>query len=91
MRRLWYTIPMNTGALGWVAGEATPDRVYITRVFNFGTLEEWRQMRRRFSEDRIRQVLLHSPRGQWTKRAKRFAEVLFEVRMPEEALISYDA
>lgn len=81
----------SSSGLRWVAGGGTPERVAITRVFNYGTLEEWRQMRRRFTPDQIRAALEHPVRGQWTRRAKRFAEVLFDVRMPEEAVISYDA
>ena len=77
--------------LRWVAGKKTPDKVYVTRVFNLGTLEEWREMKRRYTPEQIRDAVVHPLRGHWTKRAKRFAEVLFDVRMPEEAVISYDA
>ena len=79
------------GGLQWVAGAKTPDKVYVTRVFNYGTLEEWRQMKKRFTPGQIREAVDHPLRGQWTRRAKRFAEVLFDVRMSDEAVISYDA
>ncbi|MBI3318569.1 MAG: hypothetical protein HYZ90_05455 [Candidatus Omnitrophica bacterium] len=48
-------------------------------------------MKRRYTPAQIRAALEHPLRGQWTRRAKRFAEVLFNVRLPEEVLISYDA
>ncbi len=81
----------NPNGLRWVAGAGTSGKVYITRVFNYGTLEEWRQMRKRFTPGKIRAALERPVRGQWTRRAKRFAEVLFKIRMSEEAVISYDA
>jgi len=76
-------------ALQWVAGSKTPDKVYITRVFNLGTLEEWRRMKSRFAEGKIRQALEDPLPGQWTRRAKRFAEVLFDIKMSDKALIRY--
>lgn len=77
--------------LRWVAGEHTSDRVYITRVFNFGTLEEWRQMKRRYTEKQIQEALKNPLKGQWTSRAKRFAEVVYGIQLPEAAVLSYDA
>ncbi len=82
---------IDSASLQWVAGEGTPDRVYITRVFNFGTLEEWRQMKQRYPENQILAALQNPLRGQWTKRAKRFAEVLYDIRMPDSSIISYEA
>ena len=79
------------GGLKWVAGKRTPAKVYITRVFNFGTCEEWREIKRRFHRAEIEGVVRHPLRGQWTKRGKAFAETLFDCRMPASVLISYDA
>lgn len=81
----------DPAGLQWVAGKDTPDRVYITRVFNFGTLEEWRRMKKRYTEEQIREALEKPLRGQWTRRARRFAEVLYDVQLPADVLISYDA
>lgn len=78
-------------ALRWVAGQKTPVKVYITRVFNFGTLEEWRAMKRRYPRKVILDAVRHPLPGQWTGRAKAFAEIIFGVRMPKKALISYEA
>ncbi len=79
----------DTG-LRWVAGADTSEKVYITRVFNFGTLEEWRQMKNRYPQEKILDALKNPLPGQWTQRAKRFAEVVYNVPLPESALISYD-
>ena len=81
----------QSSGLRWVAGCKTPEKVYITRVFNFGTWEEWRRMKKRCAKNQIRRAIRHPLRGEWTKRAKRFAELLFDLQMPEETLISYDA
>ena len=81
---------IDSAGLSWVSGESAPARVAITRVFNFGTLEEWRRMKKQYSETEIRQALEKPLRGQWTKRAKRFAEVLYDIRLPNDVLISYD-
>ena len=77
--------------LKWVAGSKTPPKVYITRVFNFGTLEEWRDMKKRFPRRIIEDALQNPLRGQWTSDGKRFAEVIYGIRMPHSVLISYDA
>ena len=81
----------DQNALKWVAGENTPEKTYITRVFNFGTLEEWREMKRRYAREKIERALRNPLPGQWTSHAKAFAEVVFDIRMPESVLISYDA
>lgn len=78
-------------ALKWVAGERTPARTYITRVFNFGTWEEWQAMKRDFPPEQIRQAVLQPLRGQWTRRGKALAEALFDCKLPEETLTRYDA
>lgn len=75
--------------LKWVAGKRTPAKVYITRVFNYGTWEEWRAMKHRFSAREIQEAVRHPLPGQWTNRAKHFAEVLYSFHMPRKALISY--
>lgn len=77
--------------LKWVAGEKTPEKVYITRVFNYGTLEEWNNMKKRFTKRQIGEAVRKPLAGQWTFRAKALAEVIFGVRMPRRVLISYDA
>ena len=75
--------------LKWVAGSKTPAKIYITRVFNFGTWEEWRAMKRLYSRRVIENVVKHPLRGAWTRRGKAFAETLFRCRMPSRTLISY--
>ena len=76
--------------LQWVAGNKTPAKVIITRVFNYGTFQEWQRMKKRYSRSQVRDAVVHPLRGQWNRRAKNFAEVLFDVRMPEDVLISYE-
>ena len=73
------------------AGDPAPPKVYITRVFNFGTWEEWRNMKVDFSEDVIEDAVKNPLRGEWTSRGKAFAEALFDCQLPESSLISYDA
>ncbi len=77
-------------SLRWVSGDATPAKTYITRVFNFGTWEEWQAMKAEFSREAVQGAVLRPLRGQWTPRGKAFAETLFECRLPDEALISFD-
>lgn len=77
--------------LRWVAGEKTPPKTYVTRVFNWGTWDEWRALKREFPPKTIRDAVLHPLPGQWTPRGRAFAEVLFDCRLPEKALISFDA
>jgi len=77
--------------LPWAAGPTTPEKVYITRVMNFGTWEEWCALKRRFSRAEIKAALIRKPlRGQWTPKGRRLAEVLFDCVLPNDALISYD-
>ena len=78
-------------ALRWVAGDDTPAKIYITRVFNYGTFEEWKAMKKRYSRRVIKDAVQHPLKGQWNRRAKAFAEVLFGIKMPDDVLISYDA
>ena len=78
-------------ALRWVSGVRTPDKEYITRVFNFGTAEEWRDMRRKYSERQVEAALNNPLKGQWTRRGKNFAETVYNVRLPADALIIYEA
>lgn len=77
--------------LTWVAGKATPDKVYITRVFNYGTWEEWQEMKKNLTPDQILTTLKAPLRGQWTRRAKAFAETVYGIQMSNDSLISYDA
>ena len=72
----------------WVAGSQTPAKVYITRVFNFGT---WQEMKKKFSPQQIEETVKHPFRGCWTRRGRAFAEALYHYSMPDEVLISYDA
>lgn len=78
-------------ALRWVSGRHTPDKEYITRVFNFGTWEEWRHMHKKYSRGQIEAALLDPLKGQWTRHGKSFAETVYHVRLPLESLINYDA
>jgi hypothetical protein len=73
-----------------VAASKTPSKVYITRVFNLGTFEEWQAMKKHYPRRMILDAVRHPLAGQWNSRAKAFAEVLFDLRMPKRALISYD-
>ena len=75
----------DQGQLRWVAGAKTPAKVYITRVFNFGTWEEWRALKQQFSQAQIEEAVRQPLRGQWTPRARRFAEALYECSMPNNA------
>ena len=77
-------------ALRWVSGKKTPDKEYITRVFNFGTREEWHDLHQRYSRRQIRATLSDPLKGQWTRRGKGFAEAVYHVRLPAEALINYE-
>lgn len=77
--------------LRWVSGNRTPSKTFITRVFNFGTWEEWQAMKREFSINEIRDTVFHPLRGQWTRHGKALAEALFDCQIPSEALITYDA
>ena len=78
-------------SLHWVAGNRTPVKTSITRVFNFGTWEEWQAMKREFPSEVIREAVTHPLRGQWTCRGKAFAEAVFDCKLPPETLISFDA
>lgn len=77
--------------LRWVAGEATPPIVYITRVFNFGTWEEWKQLRKEYDAEDIGKAVSQPLRGQWTRQGKAFAEALYDCHLPDDSLRSYDA
>lgn len=79
------------GSLRWVAGAATPQKTYVTRVFNLGTWQEWQAMKKKFTRRQIREAVLHPLRGQWTPRGKAFAETLFDCRLPNDVVIRFDA
>ena len=81
----------NSNGLRWVAGAATPQRVYITRVMNYGTWEEWKELLKTHSKEYIVEAMRHPLRGQWTMRGKAFAETIFSYTMPKDAILSYDA
>ncbi|OGJ61052.1 hypothetical protein A3C37_03235 [Candidatus Peribacteria bacterium RIFCSPHIGHO2_02_FULL_53_20] len=75
--------------LCWVSGERTPEKVYITRVFCYGSWEEWKDMWRSFPESSIEDAV-HSPlKGSWTPQGKAFAETLFDIPLPDNAILSY--
>lgn len=80
-----------TTSLRWVAGARTPRKVYITRVWNFGTWQEWQQLWNDYSPTEIDEAVHQPLRGQWTRRGKAFAETLCQFTMPDDVLISYDA
>jgi hypothetical protein len=77
--------------LKWVAGSKTPPKTYITRVFNFGTWDEWKGLKKSFSRNAIKEAVKNPLPGQWTPRGKALAEVIFKCHMPKKSLISYDA
>lgn len=77
--------------LRWVAGENTPPAVYITRVFNFGTWEEWKHLHTEYTSQDIERAVREPIRGQWTRRGKALAEIVYNCRLPEDVLLSYDA
>ncbi len=77
--------------LVWVAGRKTPAKTYITRVFNFGTLQEWKQLKKRFSKKELQEAVKEPLQGQWTRHGKAFAEALFHAHMPDRVLLSYEA
>ena len=79
------------GSLNWVAGEGTPRKTLITRLFNYGTWKEWQQMNRRFTQAQVREVLENPLRGMWTRRGRALAEMLYDCRLPDSSLISFDA
>ena len=79
---------MSSG-LTWVAGSRTPMKVYVTRVLNLGTWDEWRAMRASVPEDQVLDAIEHPLPGQWTPRGKAFAECVFGRTIPDAALISY--
>ena len=81
---------MNS-SLTWVAGPSTPCNVYLTRVWNFGTWEEWQAMWREYSRSAIEQVVRVPLKGEWTRHGKAFAETICGCTMPDDVLISYDA
>jgi len=81
---------MKNTSLTWVSGEKTPLKVYITRVFNYGTWEEWQNLKEQLKKEEIISALKEPLRGQWTKRGKAFAETLYGYKMPNSVLISYD-
>lgn len=78
-------------SLTWVAGEKTPKEVYLTRLWNFATWEEWKEARRIYSQKELESVVRVPLRGQWRRHGKAFAETVCGCTMPDDVLISYDA
>ena len=77
--------------LRWVAGPATPSKVYITRVLNYGTWAEWCQVKQRYTPAEILDAIQNPLPGQWTRRGKLLAETMYNCQLPDETLISYGA
>ncbi|MBI4021973.1 MAG: hypothetical protein HY372_01315 [Candidatus Andersenbacteria bacterium] len=80
----------DSQGIQWVAGEETPIKTWITRVLNFGTWEEWQQLKASCTPDQIRDAVQNPLRGSWTKHGRAFAETLFDHKLPDEVLIRYD-
>lgn len=80
---------MNRDGLQWVSGHKTPQKVYITRVLNFGTWAEWQRLQKKYSTADILQALQNPLKGQWTRHGKAFAEKIFGISMPADCLITY--
>jgi hypothetical protein len=78
-------------SLTWVAGPATPDRVYLTRVWNLGTWDEWRAAHARYPRAALDAVVRHPLKGHWTRHGKAFAEAVCRVVMPDDVRASYHA
>jgi len=76
--------------LTWMAGKQTPQKTYITRVFNYGTWKEWRMLQKNTPRAVIEDAVKNPLPGQWTKHARRFAELVYHCSMPDSALIRYD-
>lgn len=72
-----------------VSGENTPPKVYITRVINYGTLEEWKALKSDYSPQEIQEALDKPLKGQWTKHGKAFAELVFETKLPDDVVNTY--
>lgn len=81
----------GSSSLRWVAGQETSPKVYITRVINIGTWEEWKEMLKVYSKELIHEAVQQPLRGQWTQHGKSFAEAVFACRLPDDVLTSYDA
>jgi hypothetical protein len=75
--------------INWVAGESTPLKTWITRVLNFGTWEEWQEMKARVRPEQIQEALDYPLKGQWNKHGKAFAETVFDCQLPNDVLINY--
>jgi len=80
----------RTSSLTWVAGPRTPQRVYLTRLWNLGTWEEWQMARASYSRTDLEAVVRNPLRGHWTRHGKAFAETVCGITMPDEVLASYD-
>ncbi len=80
----------DSHGIRWVAGQNTPNKVYITRVFNFGTWEEWQEIKRKYSPNEIEEAVRFPLRGCWTRRGRALAETLYDCTIPDEGLIAYN-
>lgn len=76
--------------LTWVAGDSTPTKTWITRVFNFGTWEEWQMLKEKVEPETITEALQQPLKGQWTRHGKAFAETMFDCHLSDDVLISYN-
>lgn len=86
---LVYFLHMVTG-LTWVSGASTPRKIYLTRVWNMGTWQEWQEMWHSYPRSEIEDAVRQPLKGHWTKRGKSFAETMLHCSMPSEAILSYD-
>jgi hypothetical protein len=68
-----------------------PERVYLTRLWNLATWDEWTAARKRYSPADFEAVVRHPLRGHWTRHGKAFAETLCGISMPPDVLAAYDA
>lgn len=80
----------SSAGITWVAADNTPIKTYVTRVINLGTWEEWKNLQASVPESVIKDALEHPLKGQWTARGKAFAECVFDRRLSDDVLISYD-
>lgn len=80
----------SSPGITWVSAEKTPIKTYITRVINLGTWEEWKNLQTSVPKTAILDALEYPLLGQWTPRGKAFAECVFDRRLNDNVLISYD-
>lgn len=60
-------------------------------MINLGTWEEWKNLQSSVPKTAIIDALEHPLLGQWTLRGKSFAECVFERKLIDDVLITYNA